>query len=155
MKDLLLVKHALGAPGLRLFGFGPKFLPSKGISKLQLLLNKNTFWARNRKKKDIRKMLSNSQVVVSIWKKNNIIAFGRATSDGIFRAVLWDIVVDQKYQHAGLGKVIVSTILSDNLMSKVERVYLMTTKCDQFYSSRGFILEKDQRLMIRKKSKSH
>ena len=150
MKDLTLVKHASGAPGLRLFGFGPIFLPSDGISKLQLLLDKNTFWAKNRSKKDIRKMLLNSQVIVSVWKKNHIIAFGRATSDGIFRAVLWDIVVDQKYQHAGLGKVIVSTILSDNLISKVERVYLMTTKFDEFYLSRGFLLEKEQKLMIRK-----
>ena len=149
MKDLSLVKHAPGAPGLRFLGLGPIFLPRKGISKLQLLLEKNTFWAKNRTKKDIRKMLSKSQVIVSIWKKNKLIAFGRATSDEIFRAVLWDIVVDEKYQHTGLGTLVVNTILASNLISKVERVYVMTTSCNEFYSAMGFILGKDQTLMIR------
>ena len=149
MKDLSLVKHAPGAPGLRLLGLGPRFIPRKGISKLQLLLKRNTFWATKRNKKDIRKMLSKSKVIVSIWEKNKLIAFGRATSDEIFRAVLWDIVVDEKYQHAGLGRLVVNTILANNLVSEVEKVYIMTTSCDEFYSAMGFVLEKNQTLMIR------
>tara|TARA_Y100001968_G_scaffold315480_1_gene342125 strand:- start:521 stop:991 length:471 start_codon:yes stop_codon:yes gene_type:complete len=152
MNDLSLVKHAPGAPGLRLFGLGPMFLPKKGIAKLQLLLKKNSFWAKSRNQKDIRKMLSKSQVIVSIWKKNKLIAFGRATSDEIFRAVLWDIVVDKNYQHTGLGTLIINTILANNLISKVERVYVMTTRCDEFYSEMGFRLEKNQTLMIRQTS---
>ena len=93
MKDLLLVKHASGAPGLRLFGIGPYLLPQMGILKLQRLLDRNTSWAASRKKNDIKKMLSKSDVIVSAWQENNLIGFGRATSDKVFRAVLWDIVL--------------------------------------------------------------
>ena len=60
--------------------------------------------------KQIQKMLSNSKVVVSGWHHNHLVGFGRATTDDIFRAVLWDIVVDKKYEHHGIGRKIISSI---------------------------------------------
>ena len=101
MDDLVLIKHAKGAPGLRFLGLGPKFYPSRGIIKLQKLMSQNTFWANNRTHKDIRKMLEGSPVIISAWSGSSIIGFGRATSDQIYRAVLWDIIVDNKYQRRG------------------------------------------------------
>ena len=110
MNEIQLVKHASGAPGLRFFGFGPKLIPQKGISKLKSLLNKNTLWANKRSSKNIKKMLSNSTIVVSAWENSKLIGFGRATSDEIYRAVLWDIVVEKKHQKNGIGKIIVTTM---------------------------------------------
>ena len=153
MKDLLLVKHASGAPGLRLFGIGPSLLPQMGILKLQRLLNRNTSWAANRKKNDIKKMLSKSDVIVSAWQENNLIGFGRATSDTVFRAVLWDVVVEKKYQRYGIGKLIVKTLLTNKVIAKAEKVYVMTTHFEDFYSKMDFELEKTQKLMILKKNK--
>ena len=153
MKDLLLVKHASGAPGLRLFGIGPSLLPQMGILKLQRLLNRNTSWAANRKKNDIKKMLSKSDVIVSAWKENNLIGFGRASSDQVFRSVLWDVVVEEKYQRFGVGKLIINTLLTNKVISQAERIYVMTTHFENFYSKMGFEVEKTQKLMILKKSK--
>ena len=150
MKDLLLVKHASGAPGLRLFGIGPSLLPQMGILKLQRLLNRNTSWAANRKKNDIKKMLSKSDVIVSAWQENNLIGFGRATSDTVFRAVLWDVVVEKNFQRIGIGKKIVNSLLSNKLISRVEKIYIMTTKFDKFYSKMDFKLEVNQKLMFLK-----
>ena len=93
MNLISLVKHASTAPGLRLLGIGPKLTPTNGLEKLQSLLNQNTFWARGRTKQQLGKMLSNSTVVVSLWDQNQLIGFGRATSDLVFRAVLWDVVI--------------------------------------------------------------
>jgi len=153
MKELLLVKHASGAPGLRLFGIGPSLLPQMGILKLQRLLNKNTSWAANRNKNDIRKMLSKSDVIVSAWKENNLIGFGRASSDQVFRSVLWDVVVEEKYQRFGVGKLIINTLLTNKVISQAERIYVMTTHFENFYSKMGFEVERTQKLMILKKSK--
>tara|TARA_Y100001968_G_C19321738_1_gene699644 strand:+ start:719 stop:1177 length:459 start_codon:yes stop_codon:yes gene_type:complete len=152
MNKLTLVKHASGAPGLRWFGLGPKFSPANGIIKLQSLLEENTLWAKKRSSKEIRKMLSKSTVVVSLWKDRNLIGFGRATSDEIYRAVLWDIVVDKNHQNLGCGQMILNTILDNNLISKVERVYLMTTNYEKFYSKMGFKIEPNQTLMILNKN---
>ena len=53
-----LIKHSPGAPGLRLLGLGPGYRPIKGITKLQILLEKHAFWTKNRSKKEIRKKIT-------------------------------------------------------------------------------------------------
>tara|TARA_B100000700_G_C14790806_1_gene735770 strand:+ start:334 stop:789 length:456 start_codon:yes stop_codon:yes gene_type:complete len=151
MKDLFLVKHAPGAPGLRFLGLGPKFIPRQGMLKLQLLLDEHTSWAKKRNQKDIKKMLSHSKVIISVWSKDKLIGFGRATSDEIYRAVLWDIVVEQKHQKRGIGKIIVTELLSNRLITKAEKIYVMTTKFKKFYENLGFELEGTQKLMLLKK----
>ena len=148
MKDFILVQHASGAPGLRFFGLGPNFLPLRGIKKLQSLLDENTSWANQRSTNNIKKMLSSSEVVISVWLDKRIIGFGRATSDTVYRAVLWDIVVEKNYQEIGIGKIIIKSLLSNKLISKVEKIYIMTTRFEKFYSKMNFKLEKNQKLMF-------
>ena len=148
MNNFKIVKHAPGAPGLRILGLGPNLTPHRGIKKLISLFNKNTFWAKNRTKKMLLKMLSNSDIVISVWEDRQLVGFGRATTDQTFRAVLWDIVVDKDYQINGIGKRIVKTILKNKLISKVEKIYLMTTYCEEFYSNNGFIVSDKQSLMV-------
>tara|TARA_B100000965_G_scaffold290597_1_gene248400 strand:- start:693 stop:1169 length:477 start_codon:yes stop_codon:yes gene_type:complete len=155
MNDIILIRHASGAPCLRLFGLGPKFMPLNAIKKLQFLLDENTSWANERNKEDIKKMLSRSEVVVSVWKGTRLIGFGRATSDRVYRAVLWDIVVEKKYQKIGIGKKIVKSILSNQLISKVEKIYIMTTKFEKFYSKMGFQSEPNQKLMFYRNFKNY
>ena len=148
MDDLILVKHARGAPGLRLFGLGPKLIPSRSLTKLQRLFNENTSWAKNRSQKELKIMLKNSKVILSIWYENKLIGFGRANSDESFRAVLWDIVVEKNFQGHGLGKKIVDTLLKNPSINKVKKVYIMTTCCEKFYLEMGFVTSKNQKLMI-------
>ena len=116
MQEISLIKHASTAPGLRIFGLGPSFKPIKGLEKLQVLFNQNTLWAQNRTIGQIKKMLSNSNVIITLWNKNNLVGFGRATTDQVYRAVLWDIVVSKELQRLGLGKVIVKELLKLSLI---------------------------------------
>tara|TARA_Y100001968_G_C19300840_1_gene688958 strand:+ start:406 stop:864 length:459 start_codon:yes stop_codon:yes gene_type:complete len=148
MDDLQLISHIKGAPALRFFGIGPSYMPVKGLKKLRDLLNQNAPWANNRSAKELAKMLKNTDVIVTAWKGQNLIGFGRATSDQSFRAILWDVVVDKNYQNLGLGKKIVQTILNNRSIANVERVYLMTTFCMEFYLKLGFSYESNQKLMI-------
>ena len=148
MEDFILVQHATGAPGLRIFGLGPKLMPIRAIEKLQVLLDENTSWANQRSKNDVKTMLSSSEAVVSVWKDTRLIGFGRATSDKVYRAVLWDIVVEKNHQKIGIGKQIVKSLLSNTLISKVEKIYIMTTKFDSFYSKMSFKMATSQKLMF-------
>ena len=143
-----LIKHSQGAPWLRLFGIGPSFLPVKGIEQLQKLFNENTFWAKNRSTKKIKRMLANSDSVVSMWKNQTLIGFGRATSDKSFRCVLWDIVISEDYQSNGLGKTLIESLLNSKEIRGVEKIYLMTTNCKDFYKSSNFIEVENQFLLI-------
>ena len=153
MSVISLIKHASTAPGLRLLGIGPKLTPTNGLEKLQSFLNENTFWARGRNKKQLCQMLTNSSVIVSLWDNYQLIGFGRATSDLVFRAVLWDIVIASDRQGLGFGKLIIDAILTDKKIKSVEKIYLMTTNCSEFYKQLGFKLNIKQSLMVINKNK--
>ena len=149
MNSTRLIKHSPGALGLRLFGLGPFFLPCKGMNKLKELLDKHAFWAKERDIDDLKVLLANSTVIVSVWKGKKLIGFGRATSDRIYRAVLWDIVVEENSQGSGLGRKVIEVLLSSKEMKSVEKVYLMTTNSSEFYLQNGFRRCVDQSLLIK------
>ena len=149
MKDVFLIKHSRGAFGLRLFGLGPNFRPNKGLIKLQKFLNRNAFWAKDRKLNDLKKCLSNSDVIISIWVGSQIVGFGRALSDGIYRGVLWDIVIAQDHQSKGYGKLIVKNLLSSKKIKNTQKIYLMTSNKKFFYSQMNFEEVTTQNLLIR------
>ena len=149
MKEISLIKHTKGALGLRLFGLGPNLKPNNSLKKLQKLLENNTFWAKNRTIDDLKKCLANSDVIVSLWVGNKIVGFGRALTDGIYRGVLWDIVIDQNYQGKGFGKLIVKSLLSSKKIQNTKKLYLMTTNKKLFYSQVDFKEVTSQDLLIR------
>jgi len=148
MNAISLINHSKGALGLRLLGLGPNLKPSKGLIKLQKLLENNTFWAKNRTIKDLKKCLANSDVIVSLWVGGEIVGFGRALTDGIYRGVLWDIVIDQNYQGKGFGKLIVKSLLSSKKIKNTKKLYLMTSNKKLFYSQMNFKEVKSQNLLI-------
>ena len=149
MKEISLINHSKGALGLRVLGLGPNLKPTSGLKKLQRLLDRNTFWAKSRTIKDLKKCLANSDVIVSLWVGNEIVGFGRALTDGIYRGVLWDVVIDQNHQGKGYGKLIVKKLLSSEKIKNTKNLYLMTTNKKIFYSQFDFKEVTSQNLLIR------
>ena len=93
-------------------------------------------------------MLRGSQAVVSAWQGKQLVGFGRASSDGAFRAVLWDVVVAGEHQGLGLGRRLVAELLACPAVAKAERVYLMTTNSAGFYGHLGFSASHAQHLLV-------
>ena len=149
MKEISTINHSKGALGLRVFGLGPNFKPTNGLNKLQKLLDRNTFWAKSRTINDLKKCLANSDVVVSLWVGNEIVGFGRALTDGIYRGVLWDIVIDKNHQCKGFGTLILKNLLSSKKIKNTKKLYLMTTNKKNFYSQFNFKEVTSQDLLIR------
>ena len=149
MKEIFLIKHSRGALGLRFFGLGPNLKPNKGLFKLQQFLDRNALWAKGRTINSLKKCLANSDVIISIWANNEIVGFGRALSDGVYRGVLWDIVIDQDHQGKGYGKLIVENLLNSKKLKNTKKIYLMTTNKKLFYSQIDFHDVKTQSLLIR------
>jgi N-acetylglutamate synthase-like GNAT family acetyltransferase len=67
-----------------------------------------------------------------------MMGFARATSDGVYRATIWDVVIHPDYQGLGLGRKLVETVLAHPHINRVEKVYLMTTNEQNFYGRIGF-----------------
>jgi ribosomal protein S18 acetylase RimI-like enzyme len=108
------------------------------LYQLQELFNISAFWAKGRSIEDLGIAVTNSEPVISLWDDKKLIGFARATSDGIYRATIWDVVIHPDYQGTGLGSKLVETVLSHPRMRWVERVYLMTTHQQGFYEKIGF-----------------
>ena len=151
MTPIRLVHHAPGAPGLRFLGLGPDLRPSRALLKLQRLFDRHAFWARGRSFGQLRRLLAGSDAIVSLWRGKRLVGFGRATSDGFSRAVLWDIVVAGDLQGHGLGRRLVEELLHTPAVVGVERVYLMSTKRAGFYEQLGFKDASPQKLMVLKR----
>ncbi len=108
------------------------------LVQLQQLYKNTTFWARSRSLEEIEIAINNSNPVVSAWDNNIMIGCARATSDGIYRAAIWDVVIDPNYQGFGLGRKLVETVITHPLLNRVERIYLTTTNQQKFYEKIGF-----------------
>jgi ribosomal protein S18 acetylase RimI-like enzyme len=108
------------------------------LEQLRELLQVAAFWAKNRRVEDLAVAIANSEPVITAWDSEQLIGFARATSDGIYRATIWDVVIHPDYQGAGLGRRLVETVLGHPRMNRVERIYLMTTNQQRFYERIGF-----------------
>lgn len=108
------------------------------FNQVQELFILGAFWAKERTIEDIKIAVENSDPVVTVWERDRIIGFARATSDGIYRAGIWDVVIHPEYRGRGLGGKLVETVLAHPKVNKVERVYLTTTNQKNFYKKIGF-----------------
>ena len=93
-------------------------------------------------------MLKNSSAIVSLWENKELIGFARATSDGIFRTVIWDVVVANNVQGNGYGRKLIKAIINSPMIKKSEKIYLMTTNRSEFYKQLGFKTNTSQNLML-------
>nr|WP_324603551.1 GNAT family N-acetyltransferase [Pseudanabaena biceps] len=108
------------------------------LEQLQKLLRVGTFWATERTQAGLAIALANSKPVVTVWDGDRLIGHARATSDGIYRATIFDVVIHPDYRGSGLGRKLVQTVLAHPHICNVERVYLMTTNQQKFYEQIGF-----------------
>ena len=113
-------------------------LSDADLLQLLALFQEAAFWAKDRDPEALRTAIAHSRPVVTAWDHEHLIGFARATSDGIYRATIWDVVIHPTYQGAGLGRRLVETILGHPHVNRVERVYLMTTHQQRFYERIGF-----------------
>jgi len=108
------------------------------LQQLQALFQTAAFWAENRRIEDLAIAIAHSKPVYTIWQEAQLIGFARATSDGVYRATVWDVVIHPSYRGAGLGRKLVETMLTHPHLNRVERVYLVTTYQQHFYEGLGF-----------------
>lgn len=108
-------------------------------------------WAKNRTLEDATEMLRHSDVVLCAWDGDRLVGFGRVITDFVYRATIWDVIVDQGYQKQGIGTELVQRILNHPRLNKVELFWLCTRR-PGFYEKLGFS-SKEQTGMVWSRSK--
>ena len=95
-------------------------------------------WAKGRTLEDAREMLRHTDVAVTAWDGDLLIGLGRVLTDYVYRATIWDVIVDKAYQDQGVGTEIVHRILTHPRLKKVELFWLCTRDKQAFYEKLGF-----------------
>ena len=72
-------------------------LEKKQIEQL-INLYKQCWWAKDRNVSDVKVMLDNSLVIGILNSSNDLIGFARILTDGIYKALILDVIVDEKYR---------------------------------------------------------
>ncbi|MGD9725762.1 MAG: GNAT family N-acetyltransferase [Nitrospiraceae bacterium] len=120
------VKHAIS------------FSDRKDIDLSQLLrLYHQAPWTKGRTAEQAQRMLGHTDLVVSAWDGDRLVGFGRVLTDYVFRASIWDIIVDKGYQGRGIGTHLVRHILDHPTLQHVE-LFWLCTRMPGFYERLGF-----------------
>jgi ribosomal protein S18 acetylase RimI-like enzyme len=93
-------------------------------------------WTRHTN--DIIKQIYEASNVIAIATINGqTVGLGRAISDGVFNAAIYDVVVHLEFQKQGIAKKIINNLLEN--LSHVSCVHLIsTTGNEDFYRKLGF-----------------
>ncbi len=114
------------------------FSEKKELEASQLLrLFHQAPWAKDRTLEDVKDMLRHTDVALCAWDGDQLVGFGRVLTDFVYRATIWDVIVDKAYQKQGIGTEIVQRILNHSRLKKVELFWLCTRR-PAFYEKLGF-----------------
>ncbi|WP_440480402.1 GNAT family N-acetyltransferase [Rossellomorea aquimaris] len=85
----------------------------------------------------IKQVFESSNVIVIVKLEERVVGFGRALSDGVFNAAIYDIVVHREFQQQGIAKKILAHLL--DRLERVSCVHLISTSGNEaFYKKCGF-----------------
>jgi ribosomal protein S18 acetylase RimI-like enzyme len=128
------------------------FAEKKDLDPAKLVrLYQQAPWAKGRTLEDACEMLRHTDVAVTAWDGDQLIGFGRVLTDYVYRATIWDVIVDKAYQDQGIGTEIVHRILIHPRLKRVE-LFWLCTRIPDFYEKLGFS-SKEQTGMVWSRSK--
>lgn len=104
-------------------------------------LYQHTYWAKERQRRDVVKMLCNSDHVFGAVEDgtDRLCAFTRVLTDEVYRAVLFDVVVHPEHRGKGLAGMVLEAVISHPDLASVENL-LLYCKPDviELYEKWGF-----------------
>lgn len=110
-------------------------------------LLKMTYWADSRPVEKIDKSMENSKCVgLYVDGVERLVGFARVISDYATTYYLCDVIIDEEYQHKGLGKALVSYVVSMPDYKGL-RGLLVTKDAHKLYEKYGYEIINDRAMM--------
>lgn len=98
----------------------------------------------------IKKMIDNSNLIVTAWDGEKLVGVARALSDFSYCCYLSDLAVDKEYQNHGIGHELVSEI--QKLISDESNLVLLSApEAMEYYPKIGFEKSGNAYVIYRKK----
>ncbi|OQY05111.1 MAG: hypothetical protein B6I20_01790 [Bacteroidetes bacterium 4572_117] len=104
-------------------------------------LFESTGWNKEYKldKEQVFKTLLNSWFLVSAYKEEKLVGFGRVISDGVMHALILDMIILPEFQRNGIGSVILAKLKEKCVSHNIFDIQLFSAKGKAgFYKNHGF-----------------
>lgn len=103
-------------------------------------LYKEVWWAKDRSLEDTINCVRGSQVCIGILNEENmLVGFARIISDFIYKAIIFDVIVNKAHQGMGLGQEIIGLIKTHSRLKTVKSFELYCLpEMESFYCNFDF-----------------
>ena len=99
------------------------------------------WWTKGRTKDDVVKALASAGPVFAFIdpEVDELVAFARAMTDGVYKAMIFDIIVKSPWRNTGLGGLLMETVMnSPELVNIKHRELYCLAEMVPFYRKWGF-----------------
>ena len=104
----------------------------------------NEWWTKGRTLEEVRAMLQGSDIVVGLGEpvSRRLAGFARVQTDGVFKALIFDVIIDPAFRGRGLGRRLMARILGHPRLARVRHFELYCLpEMAPFYERWGFTEE--------------
>jgi len=104
-------------------------------------LYQNEWWAQGRTLEDTRRMLDATRILASFADPatGHLIAFARVITDDVFKALIFDVIVDPSWRQKALGGALIAALLEHPALAAVKHFELYCRpELVPFYQRWGF-----------------
>lgn len=103
-------------------------------------LYKQAWWALDRGLTSTIKVIEGSDLNVGVFDASNqLIGYARVITDGVEKAMIFDVIVDKMHRGKKLGRLIIDTIINSDACSSTNHVELYCKEeMKPFYANLGF-----------------
>lgn len=126
------------------------YISSEKKINIDQLMNliKQTYWAPNRSKEAFLKAMDHSVNFGAFDEEGNLIGYARVVTDFVTIWYLCDVIVDENYRGQGIGKMLMTSITSDERFANCAAL-LKTKDAHGLYKQFGFTNADPDRVMHR------
>jgi GNAT superfamily N-acetyltransferase len=105
-------------------------------------LYQKEWWTKGRELEDVRRMLEQTDIVV---------AFARGLTDGVYKALIFDVIVADPHRSHGLGRALMDALLEHPRLKRVRHLELYCLpELIPFYRRWGFTDELGELRFLRR-----
>ncbi|WP_049630622.1 GNAT family N-acetyltransferase [Cellvibrio sp. pealriver] len=103
-------------------------------------LYQQQWWSNTRTLEEAHQVVLGSSLVLGVVDDaNNLIAFTRVLTDGIFKALVFDVIVDEKYRSQQLGSRLMAAVKNHSRLQQVKHIELYCLpELQTYYQQFGF-----------------
>jgi hypothetical protein len=115
------------------------------------------WWTARRSREDVEAMLGGSDLIFTLVDTSidRLVAFARVITDGVYLAMVLDVIVSDNRRGAGLGRTLLDSIVGHPALADVQSVELVCQpNLVPFYRRWGFTDQVGQSRLMRRTSEA-